>query len=524
MELRSHPAVALVLVWLLLLGARRLRVRIPVPLRPRTLMAITAIGMLAGYAGIVAWYTFQSSFYDAAEPTIPAVAWAFYSGQPLYPALEAPERYVHIYGPLLFLLHAAALWVFGASITSSKIVGAVAALSSVGILYRLLVRRTGTLIALVTTAASASVYLCFANAAWWTRSDGLLILCVVAGLASAALRSRSTAGGLLAVAVGCAASLKLTGALYLLPVLALVHWRHHIRATALVAAGAVFIAIVPFLHPRIELTHYLQYVLLSATNGLEFGTFRRNFEWSIFLLAPVAACGMATRAEGPLRLDAGFVASLVAAMAAVAIAASKPGGGPLHLLPFVPVIAFAMVGGGVPRHWPASSAALLGAFALLTVLIAVPSQTLLVRTVAGRQLRAAVAEVDRFADAHPGKRIAVGYAGASHLSHARVAAVFRSNHYLLDAPAVQEHRLSGLELPEATLRSFENCAVDIWLIPRTGTPFEVPSAYFPRGPREVFPESLGRTFLSHYVRSGNTGSFDVWLCSHNAGEPESAVR
>jgi hypothetical protein len=185
----------------------------------------------------------------------------------------------------------------------------------------------------------------------------------------------------------------------------------------------------------------------------------------------------------------------------------------LHLLPFVPTLAYAITFDGARRPTREWRTSLLGAFAIVAVLIAAGSQALFVKTVAGRDLEAAIEEVDRVAAAHAGERIAVGYAGASHLSHARVQAVFRTNAYLLDAPAVQEHQLSGLHLPAATLRAFETCEVAAWLIPHGAPAFEVPSAYVPLGPRDVFPESLRLTFAAYYRRTARTPHFDVWTCS-----------
>jgi hypothetical protein len=501
-------------VWLLLTGARRLRQgAVPLP-RWSALAVVSAAAVLLVYAVVVVWYTFEASFYDAAEPTIPAVAWAFSRGQPLYPALDAPERYAHIYGPVLFVVHAAALSVLGASIASSKAVGAVAALASVLVSYRYLAARAGAWCALMVSAGSVIVYQCFANASWWTRSDPLLILAVVIGLAATHAHASLPAALLLGLSAGCAVNLKLTAPLYLLPAIVLIGSRHGLRAVAAVALTAALTAAVPFLHPRIDLAHFIDYFLLSAQNGLEFSTFRRNIEWSIFLLAPpVAAFEMRRGPDGARDLHLRFVATLVGAVALVSIAGSKPGGGPLHLLPFVPTLAYAITFDGARRPTREWRTSLLGAFAIVAVLIAAGSQALFVKTVAGRDLEAAIEEVDRVAAAHAGERIAVGYAGASHLSHARVQAVFRTNAYLLDAPAVQEHQLSGLHLPAATLRAFETCEVAAWLIPHGAPAFEVPSAYVPLGPRDVFPESLRLTFAAYYRRTARTPHFDVWTCS-----------
>jgi len=136
--------------------------------------------------------------------------------------------------------------------------------------------------------------------------------------------------------------------------------------------------------------------------------------------------------------------------------------------------------------------------------------------VPGRNLEAAIADLRRFTDQHPERRVAVGYAGTSYLSHARPEVVFRTGDYLIDAPAVQEHRLSGLPLPESTMRAIAECRVEVWLIPQGAAPFAVPSAYPPEALAEVFPEEFRRAFLGQYARTGEAGGFDVWACRGQA--------
>ena len=132
------------------------------------------------------------------------------SGQPLYPALDAPERYVHIYGPILFIVHTAAFAVVGASILASKAVGSIAAFSSLGLTYAVYSGRAGVLAASNVPAASALVYLCFSNATFWTRSDPLLILFVSIGLAGVLSSLRLAAAIVLGLATGAAINLKVT--------------------------------------------------------------------------------------------------------------------------------------------------------------------------------------------------------------------------------------------------------------------------------------------------------------------------
>jgi hypothetical protein len=213
-----------------------------------------------------------------------------------------------------------------------------------------------------------------------------------------------------------------------------------------------------------------------------------------------------------------LLGTLAGAMGLVSIAASKPGAGPLHLLPFVPLLGHAIATSPPVIERRDSTASLLLGFGLVASVIALQSQVLLIRTVAARDLNAAILDVDRVADDHGGRRIAVGYAGTSYLSQARVEAVFRTNEYLIDASAVQEHRLAGLELPAATIKAIDSCLIDVWLIPRGAEPFDVPSAYSPRGPRDVFPQSFRSMFLTRYIRTSRTSNFDVWTCRAAATE------
>jgi hypothetical protein len=519
MGLMRHPALLLAIAWvaLLVLASLRRRAELGDPSGPRGLMFAASIAVIVSYCAIVVWYTFKASYFDAAEPTITSVAAAFASGQPLYPALDAPERYAHIYGPVLFIVHTGAFAVAGASILASKAVGSVAALSSLGLTYVVYSRRAGVLAACNVTAASALVYLYFNNATFWTRSDPLLILSTSIGLAGALSRRRFTTAIVLGLATGAAINLKVTGAIYLIPIFAIAVSNHGPRVGAAAAAIAVVAAGVPFLLPQISLSHYLDYLRLSARNGLLGSKLLENTEWGLFLLTPLLVTWWGvrnTRLESEARR---VMAGLTCAVSVIAIVSAKPGGGSFHFLPFVPILGFAVL--TVPRGtWTRSSARrLAAAFAIAAAATAVPRQLTFIRTVSDRHLETALADVRRFADAAPSKRGAVGYAGTSYLSHARPELVFRTGDYLIDAPAVQEHRLSGLDIPAATIRAIDDCRFDYWLLPQEAPPFDVPSAYQPLGPQSVFSEPFRSAFLLRYARVGRTTLFDVWECRPRAG-------
>src|SRR4030088_2474902 len=139
---RNHPFVAFALLWI---AFRVLRVGQSGAARLRVILLPLSLGVLAGYCAIVVWYACQATYFDRAEPTIAAVSSVFGAGQPLYPALDAAERYVHIYGPVVFLAHAGAMAMFGQSILVSKLVGALSILASLFVMQRALSARTGGL-------------------------------------------------------------------------------------------------------------------------------------------------------------------------------------------------------------------------------------------------------------------------------------------------------------------------------------------------------------------------------------------
>jgi hypothetical protein len=179
----SHPSIILVVFWAVVLGIHRARhgpaARFGVPCRA---VAGAGFAVLLTFVAVVIWYTCQVTYFDPAEPTITAVASVFGDGKELYPAIDAPERYVLIYGPVLFIAHAAAMALFGKGILVSKAIGALAIGASLWLGYRVFSHRAGRLVAIAATSACALVYLDFGNVTFWTRPDPLLILCAVVAL------------------------------------------------------------------------------------------------------------------------------------------------------------------------------------------------------------------------------------------------------------------------------------------------------------------------------------------------------
>jgi hypothetical protein len=419
----------------------------------RPVAAALAAAAVAVYAGIAVWYAGTLNYFDPAEPTVTAVAFAFGAGQPLYPALDAAERYVHVWGPALFITHAAALGIFGASVLASKAVGAVAAILSLGLGFLVFRQRAGSHAALIASGLCALVYLGFSNVTFWTRADPLLLAASVLGLAGATRRGGTAAVLCTAVALGVAVNLKVTGVLYVAPALALLYTNHGPRPVVASMGFAALLGAAPFLVSGISFGNYLDYLQLSARDGVVWQKVRQNLIWSAFLSAPLALVWWsARRAPQGRGVGVSVAAVLVVSIGIVAFAGAKAGGGPFHLLPFAPTLAFVTLAMWSSIGRP-SLTPWLAVFAAAALAIAVPSQMTFVRTVSDRELGRVIDDLRRIADGEPGRRLAVGFAGTSYVSYARPEIVFRTRDYWLDAPAVQEHRRAGLPLPAATIRN-----------------------------------------------------------------------
>jgi hypothetical protein len=245
-------------------------------------------------------------------------------------------------------------------------------------------------------------------------------------------------------------------------------------------------------------------------------TLRQNLEWAVYLVAPLIVALRVTVRNQPLTVLSPRVAtSLVVALGSVAVLASKPGAGPYHLLPFLPVIAFFT---GLQMYHLRSDAAhitvlLSGlSFTAVAVVIASAQQASFVSTVRQLDALGPIADLTRFLDQHPGNPTQIGYSSDERTTFVRPLAVFRSGMYLLDQPAIQEHQLAGIEIPPATVNALRSCAVTYWLIPRTGEPFSATNRYPMMHGRALFVDDFRRAFFDTYERIGSTEYFDVWTC------------
>lgn len=265
--------------------------------------------------------------------------------------------------------------------------------------------------------------------------------------------------------------------------------------------------------------------LLLFTSLALLAALRRNMEWAIFLLIPLAPTLLVRAPSLPGALPGTgrrwFYGSFLLGLALVVIAASKPGAGNYHLLPFWPIVIYA-----IALHIDTVEASLRTdllyragrfAFAIVIFLIAGTQQVVFVSTMSTMDEAQGEADLERIVTENPGRSIAMGYAHRDErLTWVRPVLVFRTGQYLIDAPAVQEYQMSGLAFPEATVDAMRRCAVDLWLFPREATPFGGPNAYPITGYAPLFPERFKQVFFDHYEHARDTRYFQVWSCRQHA--------
>jgi hypothetical protein len=479
---------------------------------------VAGLFALLAYPAVAVWYAGNEHFFDNAEPTITAIGWLFHVGQPLYPPPDSAHQYAHIYGPMAYILHGYALAGLGADIRASKALGAAAGIASLAFLYAAIRSHSAARRAASLTGICALLLLVFRDYSFWTRPDPLQLLAVSAALCFAATGTGYVAAALVGVASGLLWNLKFTGPLYSLPILALLHHRNGASATLVALVTGVVVTVMPFaLFPNVSLAGYLSWVHLSAKTGLLLFALRQNLEWAAYFGLPVFLSYYAVPRERR-RHEADWrdvIAALAVGACGVVLAAAKPGAGPYHLLPFLPIIFFVV-------SWQLSNSGAIGsidpmvsraaiAFLVATVAIALAQQAQLITVIRERATVREVDDIRAFASTHDGV-VEMGYGQTEASSFGRPVLVFRNNSYLIDQPAVREHQLAGLEIPQATIDEVTSCRIRYWLIPKGETPFSAVDSYAAVFGRPLYAPEFRAAFTSAYQLVERTRYYDVWQC------------
>ncbi len=494
---------------------------------PRHRMLVTAGCCLlaAFFLGIGLWYLTIEGFAGEVEPLVISNSWLLEQGQELYHPLDGANQYSVLYGPSVFLTNGLFLKVLGPTLTSAKLASVLAAFASVLFLLAAVSRKRNDPLAWAVVGCAVLLFWSHGFGIYLVRPDSLLVFAVALGIFLVRRAgSRLGVAGLAAV-LGFAINLKVHGGLYFLPILYLAYRRWGRTSLVWIMGGAMLAVAAPFLlHPRISFLNYLAWLGNATLHGLTAQDLGLNLRFAFLLLLPLL--GLAARTgfrSGVWRGQRGLLLWVFLALGPVLVLAAKPGAGPVHLLPFVPVMAFvpALVWSAArpaDRALPSSrrvpARGLLAGAALTIVIAGMVSEYRATMLVAWQQGQAPglAAEVRGIMAKYPGRHIGMACGGenaAFRWTWIRPLLVFADHPVLIDPISVMDCCLAGRPLPPATQEALGQGVVDLWLVPREQTPFAKVNWYPPHDP--IFTPEFQQEFLAHHAKADRTEHFDLWF-------------
>jgi len=475
----------------------------------------------------VALYLFYPTYLIDTEAAVAEIAWLGWNGGAYYPPIGAGDVYGLPYGPVLFQAVGAFLWALGPSVVASKLVG-ILAFPATTLLTLLLARRAGASRAEAVAVAGIQclVLAGFGQGQYAFASRGDIPLTLVAAAALVAATGRPSASnaiwiGLLA---GIATNLKIHGAVYVLPSLALILSRAETsparaRLAAIAGAAALVASVLPFASGGVSTRAY-SIQLLTALH--ERGTAERIAQ-NLVLAAMLAGPSVWILCTQPLALPRRLLWFLGTTAAAVAIGAAVGSiHGYHHLLPFLPPLCWTFLrldrlarDAGAGDRLRVGKLALLASFLLgFTPLILREWGHTATVYLEAPQVRAAVAEVEAAIAANPGLKIAVGPGDGPgfDVMLLRVIPVFRGNPMPLDPTTWEFLQSTGASEAEI-VPAIRGCRVDLWLFARDAA--FVATNYQTLTP--MFSDETRTIFRAAYRRDHAGEVFEQWRCRHRAG-------
>ncbi|MBW4538661.1 MAG: glycosyltransferase family 39 protein [Myxacorys chilensis ATA2-1-KO14] len=513
-------------------------------------LVIAAFVPILNYLCFAITYLTSPTFADPAEANVASVSWLFQTGHPLYPALDAAERYINNYGSCLYIVQGLFLNVLQPSFFSVKLAGCLAGILSLFVSFLLFKQRLNFSLAILGCGLTSLWFLALTSAtglvtsSFWVRPDSLLLLCTTAGLFLAAYGNKWSALIGSAIALGISTNLKITAMLHFLPIYVLLLQRFGVGCTCVSFIGAGAVALAPFmLYSNVSLTNYLTWLHQVGNKGINPEQVTKNLLWMGYISVPTAIaalqllCTNARYFRQWLWQHGAYLLVLISCIGVTAIAGATRGALENNMLPFVPLFIYLLsdlINKSLQPHehshkqWLkfvtsfSISAAL--AFIVSISLTVYSTEVPLLRLVNGTnnplepgKANRVVQDLERVMQvygkdaASESQGISMGYGSSYPLAAYRPALVFANNPYLLDSASLMEMQASGLNnTPENTLNAIRTCQIRRWLIPKNEKPFEVYSYYPPL--QKLFSDQFKQEFKQRYERQEQTEFYDIWVC------------
>lgn len=443
-------------------------------------------------------------------------------GLPVYPDIDAAQRYGVLYGPLTYLRFIPVFALFGHTLTAAKLLGALCLIITLASAYVIGRQWHARPDAMMGVGALSLVLLHFGFASFDTRADSALVAAIGVGTA-VAWSGRGWAVFFTVTAVTAVVpNLKLNAAAALLPLLTLVWVRHGWRLAAAAAAAGAGVACLPFLLPNVSLTNYLATLDVARAHGLSGELLSRNMQWAILLLLPLGTVAWPVRRSLPPGASACLAATVVG-MLLMSVSGAKPGSGEWHLMPFLPsllLLFFWCTAQPLPVRRATNDrlASLAPAYAVTLLAYicfaggGIVRHARLVLAEAPRHARA-IEQIRAIVPEYRGRNVEIGYGERyDGITELKTLLVLGGHSYTVDTFAIADHQLAGIPMPPATVAYLESCQTPVWLIPADAEPFRLENPYPSLRGRRLFPDAFRETFVRRYERVARGEVFDVWSC------------
>ncbi len=509
------------------------KLKIPLSLANLKISLFVSYVLILNYIVLLVLYAVHSNFFDHAEANIATVSWLFKIGQPIYHNLQSAEQYSIPYGPMLYMINGFFLTVLKPSIFSAKIGGILAGGLSLLIIFYVLKKIIGYKVATLCLAYISlnliAVYAYFAAATFWNRSDSFLLMFVALALLAVVRENTIIAIVLSALSLGISINLKIHGAFYFLPIYILLYSRHGIYSTLISLLSSSLLTIAPFIYlQQVSFKNYILWLGEFGKQGLSFTLFKQNIVWSMYLFAPVIlififfVVNYKTAFINFIREQKILLLSLLISLTSMTILGSKAGAGMNHLIPLLPLsyYIFALTLKQIfhfqantviqkqNKYYYCAYISLILALLTVTLLRGFLNELQLIH-LASKYNNEPAQEINRIISSHPGNTIGMGYGGDYDLTYYRPILVYQGNPYLIDAVSMMDAEYLGKKIPKETLNAIDSCQINLWLIPKGGSPFQLYN-YFNH--HQVFNEELKNAFLKNYERKEQLNYYDLWFC------------
>ncbi len=484
--------------------------------------AVLAAVALAYWGVALFRYALIPTYFDHAEVDVAMLAWRVVTGEALYASPETTAHILTAYGPFLYLANAIFPALLGGTITSGKLAGILAAFFSVVIFAWDVWRRRGSGAAFYSVLLFVLMLALSIPQSFWTRAEPLLILLVtLAIVALPRVREEATpwrAVILVGLLGGLAVATKIHGFIYFAPLALVSFWPWRGKAWPVMAVAGAVGALALFLLPGVSLSTFVAGLAgVVKSRGIEPRLLTITLKYCLLFLVPLWALLLARLLKRPLpREKEAFILVLALAVVLNIYPSSAPGAGWYHMLPFIPLVIYALLEGleGLEGRWKQG-------FAFLTVvaaiILSVPAQKRLWRTYNGLEQQAGAAEEVKTALArYPGISMSMGIGSDNAVTYrtsfVRPLLAYSGNRYVISPVMTMELEYAGVPFSPSKMAHVKNCETKIWLIPAGEKPF-VMTNYFTG--KTVFPNEFAAMFAETYAPLERIGRFDVWRCKGN---------